>query len=177
MRPSLRQKKVLGPLADHVRQEDFFSPSLRPQEFDFVYERAFLCALPRRMWSDWTKRVAELIAPGGRLGGFFYFDESERGPPFGLKTGELEGSLSPRFRLIETAAPQDSIKVFEVKELWQVWERLPFSYLPTTESESSGDPVLLEPSQHAPPTILRRVLSVRMAIVGIKSVRRIGIHH
>jgi SAM-dependent methyltransferase len=118
-------KKVLGPLANHVRQEDFFSSSLRPQEFDFVYERAFLCALPRRIWSDWAKRNAELITPGGRLGGFFYFDESERGPPFGLKAGELEGLLSPCFKVIETATSQDSIKLFQGKELWQVLERLP----------------------------------------------------
>jgi Thiopurine S-methyltransferase (TPMT) len=118
-------KKVLGSLADHVRQEDLFSSSLSSQAFDFVYERAFLCALPRRMWSDWANRIAELIAPSGRLDGFFYFDEGERGPPFGLKAGELEGLLLPRFRLIETATPQDSIKVFESKELWQVWERLP----------------------------------------------------
>ena len=117
-------REVLGPLAGQVRQEDFFSPTLKPQEFDFVYERAFLCALPRRMWSDWARRIAELIAPGGRLGGFFYFDDSERGPPFGLKAGELEDLLSSCFRLIETATPHDSIKVFEGKELWQVWERL-----------------------------------------------------
>jgi SAM-dependent methyltransferase len=118
-------KAVLWPLAGHVKQEDFFSPSLRPNEFEFIYERAFLCALPRRRWSDWAKRMAELIAPGGRLGGFFYFGESVRGPPFGLKDGELEGLLSPRFKLVETAAPLDSIKAFQGKELWQVWERLP----------------------------------------------------
>jgi Thiopurine S-methyltransferase (TPMT) len=109
----------------HARQEDFFSSSLWPQEFNFVYQRAFLCALPRRVWGDWAKRIAELIAPGGRLGGFFYFDESERGPPFELKAGELEGLLSPCFKVIETATSQDSIKLFQGKELWQVLERLP----------------------------------------------------
>ncbi len=50
--------------------------------FAVVYERAFLCALPRRLWVDWARRVAELVAPGGLLAGFFYFDAGDRGPPF-----------------------------------------------------------------------------------------------
>jgi hypothetical protein len=58
------------PLADRVRQADFFAP-IAEAPFDLVYERAFLCALPRRLWPSWATRVAELVKPGGRLAGTF----------------------------------------------------------------------------------------------------------
>lgn len=117
-------QSVLGAHAGRVRQADFFGGELQPGSFDFVYERAFLCALPRRMWKDWGTRMAELIAQGGRLAGFFYFDDGERGPPFGLHAGELEPLLQTQFRLEEVRVPDDSIAVFQGKEKWMVWRRL-----------------------------------------------------
>jgi len=88
-----------------------------------VYERAFLCALPRRLWSRYAPRVSELLRPEGRLAGFFYFDDGERGPPFGLKVGELETLLSDRFERIADAEVGDSIPIFAGKERWQIWSR------------------------------------------------------
>ena len=64
-----------------VRKADFFALDEGP--FDLVYERAFLCALPRPRWPDWARRMAELVRPGGELAGFFYMNDNERGPPFG----------------------------------------------------------------------------------------------
>jgi Thiopurine S-methyltransferase (TPMT) len=119
----------LGPLASNVREDDFFGDAIRPGDFDVVYERAFLCALPRRLWADWAARVAELIpsadelSESGRLIGFFVEDENPKGPPFGLKPGELEQLLSPAFTLLEKKVPPDSIPVFAGKESWQVWAR------------------------------------------------------
>lgn len=119
----------LGPLASHVREDDFFGDAIRPGDFDVIYERAFLCALPRRLWSDWASRVAGLIpraesnSEGGRLIGFFVEDDHPKGPPFGLKPGELEQLLSPTFTLLEKKIPLDSIPVFIGKESWQVWAR------------------------------------------------------
>jgi Thiopurine S-methyltransferase (TPMT) len=106
-----------------VREADFFSPSLNAESFDAIYERAFLCALPRRMWAAWSTRVAELLPRGGRLFGFFFTDDSERGPPFGLKSGELEALLEESFTREAIAQPKDSIPVFAGKETWQVWRR------------------------------------------------------
>ena len=40
---------------------------LPAEPYDVVYERAFLCALPRRMWADWGRRMAEVVAPGATL--------------------------------------------------------------------------------------------------------------
>ena len=116
-------RSVLGPYGDRVAQADFFAP-IAQAPFDVVYERAFLCALPRRMWSDWARRVGELVRPGGSLAGFFFFDAGERGPPFPLHSqDELDALLAPAFERIVDETVPDSIPVFDGKERWQVWRR------------------------------------------------------
>jgi SAM-dependent methyltransferase len=112
---------VLGELGRVLVQGDFFTHPLG--EFDLVYERAFLCALPRPHWPRWAARIAEVIRPGGRLAGCFFWSDDERGPPFGLKRGELEALLSSAFDRIEDAAVADSIPVFAGRERWQIWRR------------------------------------------------------
>jgi SAM-dependent methyltransferase len=116
-------RRELGPLGGRVRNADFFAFETMP--FDVVYERAFLCALPRPMWTRWAGRVAELVRPGGELAGFFYFDDNERGPPFGIAPQALQALLEEHFALeSETAVPPgESIPVFKSKERWQVWRR------------------------------------------------------
>jgi SAM-dependent methyltransferase len=114
-------RRVLGALGCVLVQGDFFAHPLG--EFELVYERAFLCALPRPLWPRWAARVAEVLRPGGRLVGFFFWRDDERGPPFGLKEGELEQLLAPAFDRIEDAPVADSIPVFAGNERWQVWRR------------------------------------------------------
>lgn len=122
-------RRVLGPLGRLVVQGDFFAHEAgdfdahRLGAFDLVYERAFLCALPRRLWERWAARVAEVLRPGGRLAGFFFWSDDERGPPFGLRAGELERLLEPGFERIDDAAVADSIPVFAGRERWQIWLR------------------------------------------------------
>jgi SAM-dependent methyltransferase len=115
---------VLGPWAQRVRLADFFGAEVQGP-FALVYERAFLCALPRRMWRDWAARVAELVAAGGRLAGFFFFEPGvERGPPFPLHSqAELAELLGASFERVEDADVPDSIPVFAGKERWQAWKR------------------------------------------------------
>jgi len=115
-----RAQRTLGPLAHLVRLADFFEFDFG-RSFDLIYERAFLCALPRRLWPRYAPRVSELLRPEGRLAGFFFFDDAERGPPFGLKTGELETLLGSHFVRTADAAVNDSIPIFAGKERWQVW--------------------------------------------------------
>ena len=116
-------RSTLGPHAERVRGGDVFAP-IEGSPFDVVYERAFLCALPRRMWPAWGARMAQLVRRDGVLAGFFYFDAGERGPPFPLNSHtELDTLLSPAFTRIEDAAVPDSIPVFAGKERWQVWRR------------------------------------------------------
>jgi SAM-dependent methyltransferase len=113
----------IGPHAGRLRQGDFFAP-IAEAPFALVYERAFLCALPRRLWSAWGERVAQLLEPRGLLAGFFHFDAGDRGPPFPLHSqAELDALLAGSFDRVEDSAVEDSIPVFAGKERWQVWKR------------------------------------------------------
>jgi len=118
-----RARETLGKFADRVRQADFFT--LREPAFDLVYERTFLCALPRRLWSRWGERIPTLVRPGGWLAGFFFFDDNERGPPFGISDARLHELLDPHFALREdTPIPAaQSVPVLAGRERWQVWTR------------------------------------------------------
>ncbi|HEY8607187.1 MAG TPA: methyltransferase [Noviherbaspirillum sp.] len=119
-------RQALGPLADRVQLADFFSfaPSTPP---DLIYEQAFLCALPRDRWPAIVERWAHLLTPGGLLAGYFYFDNAEKGPPFGADPGQLRRMLAPHFAQVEDHAVTDSIPIFAGKERWQVWRRLPLA--------------------------------------------------
>jgi hypothetical protein len=75
------------------------------------------------VWPRYAPRIARLLRPGGRLAGFFFFDDNERGPPFGLNQMELNTLLSGNFDLAADAPVGDSIPVFAGKERWQVWTR------------------------------------------------------
>jgi hypothetical protein len=102
---------------------DFFDFAGGP--FDLVYERAFLCALPRRLWPQWARRLTELVRPGGELAGFFYLDDNQKGPPFGIAPHALAELLGDDFELSDEKIipPAQSIPVFQRKEVWQVWRR------------------------------------------------------
>lgn len=115
-------KAALGPWRERVLEADFFTyqPAVPPA---VIYERAFLCALPRAMWPQVAARWAALLAPGALLAGFFFFDDAPKGPPFGIAAAELEALLSPDFERIEDAPVSDSIAVFAGKERWQIWRR------------------------------------------------------
>lgn len=121
-------KAMLGPYADVVELADFFHFVPR-RPVQWIYERAFLCAMPRRLWPDYAARVARLLAPGGLLAGFFAVVEgreaSPKGPPFEVTQAELDALLSPAFeRLSDTPiAETESIPVFAGRERWQVWRR------------------------------------------------------
>ena len=115
-------REVLGDTAVDLVCADFFTFSgSRP--FELIYERAFLCALPRKLWADWGRRVAELLPSGALLAGFFFICEQPKGPPFGILPEELDALLTPNFVRIEDAAVDDSIAVFSGRERWQVWQR------------------------------------------------------
>ena len=108
--------------ADRVVLADFFAwqPAAPLQ---LIYERAFLCAFPRAMWQQVADRYAALLPAGALLAGFFFFDENDKGPPFGITAERLDQLLSPYFERIADEPVSDSIRVFQGKERWQVWRR------------------------------------------------------
>lgn len=102
---------------------DFFTHAPAPPAL--IYERAFLAALPRRLWPDYAARMAALAPAGSLLAGFFFFSDEAKGPPFGLAAGQLDALLGNTFVQIEDAAvaPAQSAAVFAGRERWQVWRR------------------------------------------------------
>lgn len=115
-------KAAVGQWSHKVEQADFFTwqPA---QSLELIYERAFLCAMPRAMWPQVAARWAALLPPGARLAGYFFFDDAPKGPPFGISPVQLEGLLAPYFDCIEDAPVADSIPVFAGKERWMIWQR------------------------------------------------------
>jgi SAM-dependent methyltransferase len=117
-----RAQALAGRWADRIVQADFFTYTpARP--LDLVYEQAFLCALPRARRPDVAARWAGLLAPGGLLAGYFFFDDVPKGPPFGIARPELDALLAPYFDCVVDEAVADSIPVFQNKERWMVWRR------------------------------------------------------
>ena len=115
-------KKNLSGFGDIVRLADFFEFDYG-KPYDVIYERAFLCALPPRMWPQYAPRTAQLLRPGGELAGFFFLRETEKGPPFGTTPEALHALLAPHFDLVEDRVVADSIPVFQDAERWQVWRK------------------------------------------------------
>lgn len=115
-------KRLLGPLGERVQEADFFKfAPARPVQL--IYERAFLCSMPPRLWPQIVARWAALLAPGGLVAGFFFFDASPKGPPFGIDAAALDALMAACFERIEDRPAADSIAVFAGKERWQVWRR------------------------------------------------------
>jgi SAM-dependent methyltransferase len=91
--------------------------------YDVIYERAFLCALPRYLWANYAKRMAELLHRGGLLAGYFFLSDEPKGPPFGILPQQLATLLAPCFIPCEDRPVEDSLPVFAGRERWQVWQR------------------------------------------------------
>jgi len=115
-------RKQLGSHAALVEQADFFAyqPPFSPE---WVYERAFFCALPPQRRAAYVARMAELLPTGGLLAGFFFFGDSPKGPPFPIGRAELDALLAGSFELIEDESVNDSIPVFAGRERWMSWRR------------------------------------------------------
>ncbi|MBA5605971.1 methyltransferase domain-containing protein [Duganella sp. FT3S] len=115
-------KAAVGRWAERVVEADFFT--WQPTEpLQLIYERAFLCAMPRERWPDVAARWAALLPAGGLLAGFFFFDDAPKGPPFGIARAQLDALLAPYFDCEADLAVADSIPVFQGKERWLQWRR------------------------------------------------------
>ena len=113
---------ILGDCPVDLVCADFFQwQPARP--LDLIYERAFLCALPRKLWDDWGRRIADLLPGGGLLAGYFFVCDQLKGPPLGILPEQLDALLTPNFERIADQPVADSIPVFAGRERWQVWRR------------------------------------------------------
>ena len=112
-----------GALADRIRQADFFAFDPGAGPFEVIYERAFLCALPRKVWTRYAERMADLLAPQKLLAGFFFYGGNPKGPPFGTSPQELHDLLDASFEQIDDRPTTEPLPVFQGGERWQVWRR------------------------------------------------------
>ncbi|WP_250491763.1 methyltransferase domain-containing protein [Caballeronia sp. GAWG1-1] len=112
----------LGAYGKNVEEADFFAyqPPFSPA---WIYERAFLCALPKNRWADYAQRMADLLEPGALLAGFYFLGATPKGPPFGIERDELHALLTPHFELVDEREVRDSIPVFAGRERWMTWRR------------------------------------------------------
>ncbi len=114
-------RELLGAWPGELLHADFFAYT-PPAPFDLIYERAFLCALPRKCWHDYAEKTAALLAPGGCLAGFFLYGEEGKGPPFAAAPQTVRNLLDPFFTCVEDRASLQPLPLF-AGERWQVWRR------------------------------------------------------
>ena len=115
-------RAALGQYAGVVEEADFYTYT-PPFATAWVYERAFLCALPRDRRADYAARMAELLPAGGWLAGYFFTGATRSGPPFGIDRAELDALLAPYFELVEDLPVDESLPVFAGCERWLTWRR------------------------------------------------------
>jgi hypothetical protein len=118
-----RARRILGSLGKSVILGDFFQHPLGESAFDVIYERTFLCALPPLLWPNYAARMHELIRPGGKLVGFFFYGEEPEPPPYPLTEPQVMGLFEHKFTRTRDEPVSDSLPVFAGKERWQEWTR------------------------------------------------------
>lgn len=117
-------KRQLGKRAgEHVREADFFALDDRVP-YQWVYERAFLCALPPGVWPAYADKMRRLVETGGVLAGYFFLKETPKGPPFGIGAGQLTELLGNGFQCEESRLVDSIVPIFQGHEYWQVWRRV-----------------------------------------------------
>jgi SAM-dependent methyltransferase len=118
-----RARAALGELGERVLLADFFKQDFGGSQFDLIYERTFLCSLPPEKWSDYVRRVTDLLLPAGRLAGFFLYGQEKEPPPFPLSIEAAHRIFGEGFTQIADEPVADSLPLFAGRERWQVWER------------------------------------------------------
>ena len=120
---ALTQTRIALPDFDgKILRADFFKYNFRTR-FDLVYERTFLCALHPRRWPRYAQRVAELLRPGGKLVGVFFYGIEPEPPPYPINKTQAAKVFGKYFRLVRDLKVSDSVPMFAGMERWQEWER------------------------------------------------------
>ena len=115
-------KKGLGNFHGKIIRADFFKSDFG-RRFDLVYERTFLCAMHPRRWPRYAKRVAELLRPGGKLIGIFFYGTEAEPPPYPISKTQAAEIFGKYLRVLRDLKVSDSVPMFAGMERWQEWER------------------------------------------------------
>ena len=116
-----KTRDALNDLKSTVLLADFFEYDFATK-FDFVFERTFLCALPTTRWKEYANRLAQLLRPGGKLIGVFFYGVEPEPPPHPLNDEQALNLFGKSFRLIRSEEISDSVAMFSGMERWQEWQ-------------------------------------------------------
>ena len=114
-------RKALGNFGGKIIHGDFCKFDF-PSRFDLIYERTFLCALHPRKWRQYSKRVAQLLRPRGKLVGVFFYGTEPDPPPYPLSETKAAEIFGKHFRLTRDVKVSDSVAMFAGMERWQEWQ-------------------------------------------------------
>jgi SAM-dependent methyltransferase len=117
-----RARRLAG---ERVLLADFFAHDFGGRKFDVIYERTFLCSLPPKARPQYARRIAELLAPDGKLVGFFLYGHEDDPPPYPLTKEDAQVLFSKHFIRVADEPVADSLPLFAGRERWQVWRRKP----------------------------------------------------
>ena len=118
-----RARRLLGAEGHRVVQADFFSHDFEGRQFDLIYERTFLTALPPERREDYARIMAARLPSGARLIGYFFHGPEEDPPPYPISEAEARDLLEGNFSLVNNEPVLDSLPLFEGKERWMEWRR------------------------------------------------------
>ncbi|KAI5790911.1 S-adenosyl-L-methionine-dependent methyltransferase [Pyronema domesticum] len=124
-------QKTLSPmgfiLADFFEDEWLKVLGIGKEQFDLVYDYAFLVAMNPTMRKKWAKRMADHITPGsGLLVCLEYplFRPPESGgPPHGITSSDYDALLRENFEKEMHYMPKRTHKVGEGSDMVSVWRR------------------------------------------------------
>ena len=115
------KKRVQNFPSKNLIATDFFE---HKSSYDLIIEQTFFCALDPSLRKQYIQKMAELLAPKGKLVGLlFNIPLNEDKPPFGGNKAEYKALFEPLFTIKQMEKAENSIKPRENNELFFVCEK------------------------------------------------------
>jgi thiopurine S-methyltransferase len=116
------KKRVTNFPSSHLIRENFFD---HQEQYDLILEQTFFCALDPSFREAYSKKMFELLKPGGKLIGLLFDDPmSERQPPpFGGTRDEYLKYFDPYFHFKIFERAYNSIAPRKDRELFMILVR------------------------------------------------------
>ncbi|MGB5471983.1 MAG: methyltransferase domain-containing protein [Gammaproteobacteria bacterium] len=113
-----------GPVSYEVGDFFFYEPE---NNFDFVWDYTFFCALDPPQRSAWSETMKRLVKPSGLLATLLFpFEEpisGREGPPWPVNTGLVRSLIEDAFEELEIREVEQTHPGREGRELLALWRR------------------------------------------------------
>lgn len=100
----------------NIFNQDFFD--LDENDFDYVIEQTFFCAIDPKRRDDYVIKMSELLKPGGKLFGVMFQFPLVDGPPFGGDSKEYKKRFKNEFEICIMENCKNSIDPRKGRELF-----------------------------------------------------------